>query len=297
VPLLLNGCVIDRKSFRKEAGMQTNSLSKIETIDQQAEGQVQQKPQACAPPDTDSVQFSSEVILDALNRNEDGDAWLYQEINRNLFCYDAAAGRWYVWAGHYWQKDILGDAMKAIDGVIEVYIQEISRVSWNRLQALRAGEKEEVFRLSKLIENLCNRVRSLQTVKRKANILTLSHTGADSLAIRGDEWDRDPWLLAVRNGIIELKTGELRSGKPEDFIKTTAPVEYHGLTELAPAWERFIFDICGDNHDLPDYLQRLLGYGITGLTNWHVYPIFHGPQGRNGKGTLLETVKFVLGAS
>lgn len=274
--------------------MHTNTLSKIETINQQVEGQRQQEPQA--PPVPDSVQFPSVVIQYALNHNEDGDAFLYQEMNRGLFCYDTAAGRWYVWTGHFWQKDILGDATKAIDGIIELYIKEALRVSWQRLHALRTGgEQGEIKRLNDLHRDLCNRVRSLQTVKRKTNVLTLSHTGADSLAIRGDEWDRDPWLLGCRNGVIDLRTGELMPGQPSDYIKTIAPTEYHGLHYPAPIWEQFILDIFQYDKELAAYIQRLLGYGITGHSNWHVYPIFHGQQGRNGKGTILETLKTVLG--
>jgi putative DNA primase/helicase len=41
-------------------------------------------------------------------------------------------------------------------------------------------------------------------------------------------------------------------------------------------------------------MQRLLGYGITGLAIHHLFIILFG-AGRNGKGTLLETIRAVLG--
>jgi putative DNA primase/helicase len=53
-----------------------------------------------------------------------------------------------------------------------------------------------------------------------------------------------------------------------------------------------IFD--GDEK-LVTYCQRLLGYGITGLSIYHVIPIFYGPEGRNGKSTMFEILKLVLG--
>ncbi|MBM4337991.1 MAG: DNA primase [Deltaproteobacteria bacterium] len=244
---------------------------------------------------TKQTAFSSKEILDALGRNEDGDAWLYVELNRDHFRYDAAAGRWYTLAGHFWERDTLAEATRAIDGVIDIYAQEANRQAWQRAAAEKAGRTEDAKRRRETEDALFKRIRALQSVARKENVLTLARTGADSLAIRGDEWDRDPWLLGCLNGVVDLRTAEHRPGRPDDFIKTIAPVEWKEIDEPAPTWERFLTDICSDNHDLPAYLQRLFGYGITGLTNWHVYPIFYGPQGRNGKGTFLETLKFVLG--
>jgi putative DNA primase/helicase len=150
----------------------------------------------------------------------------------------------------------------------------------------------ETERVRKLVGK---RILALQTVARKEYVLKLARTGENSLAIRGDEWDKDEMLLGVQNGVIDLKTGELRPGKPDDYIKTAAPCRYYGLDYTAPTWERFLAEIFGNDKELVNYVQRLLGYGITGKSNNHKLPIFWGPQGRNGKGTILETLKFVLG--
>ncbi len=139
------------------------------------------------------------------------------------------------------------------------------------------------------------RILSLHTLKRKESVLKLARTGENSLAIRGDEWDQNPRVLGVRNGVIDLVTGKLRPGMPEDYIKTVAPVEYQELDTPAPRWEKFLLEIFNDDVDLINYLQRLLGYGITGLSSEDAFPIFYGPRGRNGKTTLLEVVKFVIG--
>lgn len=150
----------------------------------------------------------------------------------------------------------------------------------------------EIERVRKLI---VKRVVALQTVARKEYVLKLARTGENSLAIRGDEWDKQDMLLAVQNGVIDLKTGELRPGRPDDYIKTPAPCHYQGLDSPAPTWERILSEIFDGYSDLVKYVQRLLGYGITGKSNHHILPIFWGPQGRNGKGTILETLKFILG--
>ena len=58
--------------------------------------------------------------------------------------------------------------------------------------------------------------------------------------------------------------------------------------------EKFLFEIFQEDKDLTDYIQRLFGYSITGKTTEHILPILWG-QGRNGKGTLLEILQYVLG--
>lgn len=137
---------------------------------------------------------------------------------------------------------------------------------------------------------------TLQTVKRKQSILKLARTGENSLAIKGDEWDKKPMSLCVLNGVIDLETGELKPGNPEDYLKTVAPTNYYGLDYRASIWERFLLDVFDGDEDIVAYIQRLFGYGITGLNNEHTIPFFYGPRGRNGKSTILETMKFVLGS-
>jgi putative DNA primase/helicase len=237
----------------------------------------------------------SSVIIEALEDNEDGDARLFIEYNKGRFLYDVAAGRWYVWHNHYWKKDTLGEATRAIDGVIDIYAEESQRQAWQRLQNQKNGKTDEAKKHKDIEDTLLKRIKALQTVTRKENILTLARTGRDSLANPGDQWDQEPYLLPCLNGVINLKTGTLEPGNPDDYLKTVAPVDYQGIDTPAPVFEHFIFEIFDGNQDLILFIQKMFGYGITGLTNYHVFPIFHGPQGRNGKGTLLEVIKYVLG--
>lgn len=90
---------------------------------------------------TGNDQFTSDEIIDALNRNEDGDTWLYIELYRDRFCYDTAASRWYKWSGHFWEEDILNDAMRAVDTVIAIYATELNRLSWEQQKEALGGSE------------------------------------------------------------------------------------------------------------------------------------------------------------
>ena len=68
--------------------------------------------------------ISSKDILVALKGNEDGDAWLFVNLQRNKFCYDHSSNQWYRWSGNYWEKDRIEEVLASIDSVVDVYAEE-----------------------------------------------------------------------------------------------------------------------------------------------------------------------------
>jgi len=243
---------------------------------------------------TSSISATND-ILKALKNNEDGDAWLLVSLQKNKFCFDHSLGKWFRWCGHYWEEDTIDHVFSALDEVVEEYSREYDRQSWNRKKAAVQQNKDEERKASELQRELLKRIYDLQGVRRKKDILFLAARGENSLGISGDEWDRNPFLLGCKNGVINLETGEFSNGRPEDYIRTIAPTEWKGIDEPAPIWEKFLNDIFEDNVELVPYSQRFLGYAISGSVRDHVIAVFWGAKGRNGKGTLFETVKYVLG--
>ena len=239
-------------------------------------------------------QFTSEEILHALNSNEDGDAWLFINLFRNRFCFDHAAGRWYDFKGHYWVEDEINDATAAIENVINTYGEEVKRQGWLRLKVEKAGQTGKAGDHEALEKSLIKRIRDLQSSRRKQNTLHLASVGRDSLAISGREWDQHPMLLACLNGVVDLKTGRHRPGRAGDFLKSVSLIPWQDIDTPALMWEKFLYQIFHDDNKIVAYIQRLLGYSITGKATEHIYPICFG-KGRNGKGTLFETLNSILG--
>ena len=107
-----------------------------------------------------------------------------------------------------------------------------------------------------------------------------------------DQLDINPDLLAVGNGVIDLPTGVLVAGKGSHKLATAISTKYHaGPTPLV---DSFFSDIFNGDQDTIDYMQRLLGYGITGHTREQVWAIWTG-VGSNGKGVLMTILKQLLG--
>ncbi|MGG4498445.1 DNA primase family protein [Brevibacillus reuszeri] len=107
------------------------------------------------------------------------------------------------------------------------------------------------------------------------------------------ELDADPWKLNVLNGVIDLKTGTLSPHDSAYLMTKIAPVQYSS-DATCPNWLQFIHKIMDDNQELIDFIQRAIGYSLTGDTSEQVLFLLNG-TGRNGKSTLLTTVQDLLG--
>lgn len=113
------------------------------------------------------------------------------------------------------------------------------------------------------------------------------------IPVRPSDLDTDPWLLNVRNGTIDLRTGELRPHDPTDLITRQSPVAYDP-DATAPTWDAFLASITLGRADLAGYLQRIAGYAASGMATERQAFVLYG-AGRNGKGAFCNVLEHVLG--
>jgi putative DNA primase/helicase len=239
--------------------------------------------------------FSEDELSHALRDGQDGDAWIYEELHRGRFCFDHSEGQWYVFRAHNWEPDIVREYVAALDHVIAVYVAEAQRWGWLKSKALQQRKKDDADACKAREDAFLKRVAELHNLGRKKAVIELGSAGANSLGITGTEWDADPWLLGCANGVIHLRDGSFREGSPEEYIRCAAPTEWRGIHEPCPVFEMAIREILKGCIALTNFLQRVFGYAVTGLSVEHILVIFWGSKGRNGKGTLLELLAFVLG--
>jgi len=257
---------------------------------------VQERVQAEVASTTDSNghKINSNFVNQCIFENEAGDGALFVAIHRGHFIFDAAGETWYYWAGHHWERDDLGYAYSAVKEVAEVYLQESNNLR-NEIKKAKSEDKtDRANRIEAQRQRLQARFQRLNSKRGSSNCLYWARALSDSLRIHGEDFDRDPMLLACANGVLELRSGRFRPGRPDDYLVKAVPHEWAGIETPAPAWEAFLSEIFQDDGELIDYLRRLFGYGITGLVSEHIIPVLHG-VGRNGKGTLIETIRYVLG--
>jgi len=253
------------------------------------------EPQSGQEPEQESDAITSDDILKALARNEDGDAELFIRLHRGNLVYDHTTSVWYVWDGHHWTLDTREEALSRVAKVANVYFTEMKRQGWARAKAEKAGQTKAADMAKEIESRLGKRIRDLQTIKRKQSVLHLARAGEGSLGISGGEWDADHWSLPVSNGVNDLRTGNFRSGEPSDYFKSYAPTPWQGIDAPCPTFNAFMNSTFNNDRDLVDFMGRLCGYAITGQTTEAVLPILWG-AGRNGKTVLLQALADVLGA-
>lgn len=185
-------------------------------------------------------------------------------------------GGFLTWNGFRWKDDDSGEMWRyALCAAATIHMTAKDVESDNRRARLKRWALQAERR-----RDIENALRQLQ-----------SHT---KIAAGVDEFDRDPWLFTVKNGTIDLRTGELREHRREDRITKLAPVEYDPACGQPRLWLRFLSEIFDGNAQLLDFVQRACGYALSGSACEQKLFFLHG-EGANGKTTFLETLMRVMG--
>lgn len=251
-----------------------------------------------SPPDTDAL-FTQEEVLEALRDNEQGDGRLVAQGLKGRYLFDHKRKQFFNFledidtGGGFWRYDLVRQINpEAMSLLGRAYGQELAR---QEKAAQNAASKEERERAEALARELKRRLSAVKTGRRIRSILIESATcGAESLAFDGDAWNADPWKLQAQSLLIDLRTGDARPGRPGDLVNKATPTPWKGLESPCPNWRRFVSEIFDDNERLTRYVQKVLGSACVGLPSPQEFYIFWG-SGGNGKGTLLETIRRVLG--
>lgn len=218
------------------------------------------------------------VLLDQ-HLNDHGNAERLIAISGNdlRYCHDFK--KWLVWDGRRWEIDQTGKARKlAIDAMVEFFRQ--ADASGNDLAAKFA--------------------RASLDNRRVRDALAMAEP---QLAIRPSELDAKPHLLNCQNGTVDLSTSELRPHERGDYITKLVHFSYRPEAKC-PRWDTFLDEVMGGGPDasegaleraqrLVEYLQRALGYSLTGVTSEKAVFVLFG-EGDNGKSTMLTAFREII---
>lgn len=250
-------------------------------------------------PEPNEVQ--GKFVLECLATESEGDGMLFAALMENKLLYAAANESWYVWRGNFWQRDRVELVLGLVRYVVDRYGQEIVTLEEQIERSKRENDEEDHKTYSKAwnrkIELLQKKIRALRQEKGRNACIKFARTFlGNPFAIEGNEFDKDPWLLGVRNGVVDLRSGIMYPGDPGQLISKRCSCDFVPLDQDLDrsGWERFLADIFDGDDEIIEFLQVLFGYGITGLTTEHVFPFLLG-RGRNGKSLFVGAICRVLG--
>jgi putative DNA primase/helicase len=215
-----------------------------------------------------TVQRDDYPYSDAFN------AHLLVQAHRQEMRYSPAWRTWLTWTGTHWQRDT--------EGLLE---------RWQREQVMGLGAQLPHLGDSAAKDLLAHIKSSLNTGRLKAAV-EQAHTW-EGICLPPSTFDAHPWLLNCTNGTLELTTGELRPHAPQDFLTKCLPMAYDPDARC-PTWVQFLEKVLANNAELLLFVQKAVGYSLTGSTREQCFFLLHGLT-KTGKSTFVNIAKALLG--
>lgn len=218
-------------------------------------------------------------ILSDKGRTDIGNACRFVFDNEGRILYVVKWRRWLHWDGCRWVDD---------GGVgVQEAGKRFAENLWKQFldAAKSTTERDELSAIRTFVK------RSNQ--RNQINDFIALAATDERVVCQHENLNRDPYLLNVKNGTVNLRTGELGKHSPNDLITQLAPVEYDPKAQC-PNWLDALNLIFDGDGSLVCYFQQLCGYMLSGLTDAHILPIAYG-TGCNGKSTITNVMLGLLG--
>lgn len=203
---------------------------------------------------------------------------------------------WMHWDGRRFEPDQLNRTFEYAKESARAMIEEAKADLATAEKALEAASGDEQKKAAKELLAAANELYAHAHRSDNAHSLKNALVCASSmpdLAVHIQEFDADPLILNCANGTLDLRTGELRPHDHRDLLSKVVDVAYDAAA-TCPRFEKFLREIFQGDEDLVSYMQRVIGYSLTGITTEQVWFIFYG-EGSNGKSTLVVSVFGILG--
>lgn len=206
---------------------------------------------------------------------DNGSGRLFSDIVKGQARYVASRKSWFIYDGTRWAPD---------EG--NMATMEMCKTIGDALNRYAFDIKDE----KKRQEYLRYTIRWLSRNYRK----TILDDAASVYNIGMGEFDADVNLLNCKNGTLDLKTMKFRSHNPDDKITKIADVVYDPNAKC-PRFDQFLTEVMSGDADKSAFLQKALGYALSGDSRFECLFFLYGATTRNGKSTLMESVLRVFG--
>lgn len=208
--------------------------------------------------------------------NDTGTAHRLYDKHGHILKYSYNRKKWYFWEGRTWVLDEMGEIKRLADEICEDLKQEAFTIEDEKLQ-------EKALKFAN---------RTANSSAKEAFIKECQHL--KGIPAAPDDFDRYADYLNCLNGIVNLKNGELIPHDQNFMMSKICNSEYD-ITHTPPKmWLKFLDDITSGDKQLIDYIQKSVGYSLSGSNEEQCAYFLYG-NGNNGKSTFLATIADLLG--
>lgn len=204
-------------------------------------------------------------------------------------------GVFYNYESGAWRASRSSAEIKTKHIINEVH-DEVEAVE-KRLKELQArqqaGDQSALKAVGETVQYLENLQKFSRDIKKPATMEHVLTFARSDLRIDADAFDTGEATFNCANGTIDLDAGKFREHRPEDLCSMQSRVE-HDPAATCPRWRRFLEEIFLGDQDLISFIQRAIGYSLSGFTHEQVFLILHG-DGSNGKSELLFVLDQLFG--
>lgn len=200
--------------------------------------------------------------------------------NAAEFRHDHSLRVWRFWRGGSWGTCRRGEQVEAMKQLAGALMEE-------------AGKQQRLDPQNGRTKKLMACAQRAQSSNGIDAALKLAQSDP-TVAVSSDEFDKDPDLFNVSNGIIHLPSGELRDHDPSLMLCRQSPVAYDAAA-TCPQFEKFILEVSCHDPDWVDYMQRTLGYALSGHVSEEILFFWLG-TGANGKSVLANILAYIQGS-
>ena len=253
-------------------------------------------------------------VEQCLKLNVMGDAELFAAVCRGRFLFNGNSApppspksEWYKWDDHYWRRDTSNSIKGAIGNDVAEKYEDLAGNLAGEITKLQDDKKDKDFiaKKEKHRDKVSTRAFNLRG-NRAREVLGWVPSVAEEMVVDGEDFDNKEHLIVCGNGVINLETGELSAGDPDDKLTFLAPHDWPGLDAEPINFIKYLrcilaapYDYDGDEeaflNDRFEFLHRFLGAALHGAQTERAFMIFYGEHGWNGKGTLMQILLKVMG--
>lgn len=206
---------------------------------------------------------------------DSGNGSLFAQLKGNDFRYALDVQTWFTWDGKRWREAHTPEMLDAAKAVSQVHLDKA---------ALETNPDR-----SKVLNSWGNKSRSEKGLKSTVVLATTEK----AMQVKLGQLDQHPDLLTVANGTLNLRTGVMMPHDRGDLLTKMVAIDYDPQA-TCPRWLQFLDEVFNGDQELVKFIQRAVGYSLTGHTREQVFFILHG-AGCNGKGRFINILQKLLG--